>query len=42
MQDPSQIPPTLEPLFQIGEASVYLTPVMNREDLMSGLQQARG
>ncbi len=42
MQDPSQIPPTLEPFFQNAEASVYLTPVMTREDLESGLQQVRG
>jgi len=42
MQDPSQIPPTVEPLFQGGEASVYLTPVMTREDLQAGLQAAHG
>ena len=42
MQDPSQIPPTLEPFFQTGEASVHLTPVMNREDLLSGLEKAAG
>lgn len=42
MQEPSQIPPTLEPLFQMGEASVSLTPVMNAEDLQSGLEKARG
>ena len=36
MQDPSRIPPTLEPLFQAGEASVDLTPVMNFEDLQVG------
>ncbi len=42
MQDPSQIPPTLEPFFQTGEASVHLTPVMNREDLRSGLEKALG
>jgi hypothetical protein len=42
MQDPSQIPPTVEPLFQNGEASVHLTPVMNIEDLQSGLQEALG
>ena len=39
LQDPSFIPPTLEPLFQAGEASVDLTPVMNMEDLQSGLQK---
>ncbi len=42
MQDPSQIPPTAEPLFQAGEASISLTPVMNIEDLQSGLQKALG
>ena len=42
MQDPSQIPPTVELFFQAGEASVYLTPVMNSEDLMSALQGAQG
>jgi hypothetical protein len=42
MQDPSQIPPTVEPLFQGAEASVHLTPVMNRDDLQSGLQEALG
>ena len=42
MQDPSQIPPTLEPLFQGGEASVSLTPVMSREDLQSGVQEVYG
>jgi len=42
MQDPSQIPPTVEPLFQGAEASVSLTPVMTREDLQSGLQEALG
>ncbi len=42
MQDPSQIPPVTELLFQGAEASVHLTPVMNREDLQSGLQEALG
>ena len=42
MQDPSQIPPTVEPLFQGAEASVSLTPVMTREDLQSGLHEALG
>ena len=42
MQDPSQIPPAVEPLFQGAEASVSLTPVMNREDLQGGLQEALG
>ena len=42
MQDPSSIPPTAEPLFQAGEASIYLTPVMDINDLQSGLQKALG
>jgi hypothetical protein len=42
MQDPSQIPPTVEPLFQAGEATVSLTPVMTAEGLQAGLQEALG
>ena len=42
MEHPSQIPPTLEPLFQGAEATVQLTPVMTAEDLMRGVQEAHG
>ena len=39
MQDPSDMPPLLEPLFSTFEANVALTPVMNADDLMAGLQR---
>jgi hypothetical protein len=39
MQDPSDMPPLLEPFFSTFEASVDLTPVMNADDLMAGLQR---
>jgi len=42
LQESSQIPPILEPLFQQLGASVRLTPVMNAEDLQRGLAQLRG
>jgi hypothetical protein len=42
MEHPSQIPPTIEPLFQGAEATVSLTPVMNAEELRAGLQEAQG
>ncbi len=37
MQDPSEIPGLVEPLFKELEAEVQLTPVMNLEDLQKGL-----
>lgn len=40
MQDASQIPPLVEPLFLGMNASVTLTPVMNAEDLQKGLADA--
>jgi hypothetical protein len=39
MQDPSQLPPAVEPFFQNSEASVRVTPVTNGDDLQRGLQQ---
>lgn len=39
LQDPSQIPVVVEPLFQGANASVSLTPVMNAEELRAGLMQ---
>lgn len=35
-----QLPGTLEPLFQALGASVYVTPVMNGEDLQRGFKEA--
>lgn len=40
MEGSWQLPPTLEPLFQGLGASVYVTPVMNGEDLQRGLKEA--
>ena len=40
LKDVSQIPAILEPLFMGFNASVDVTPVMNADDLRSGLQQA--
>lgn len=40
MQDASQIPPLVEPLFNAMHAEVRLTPVMNPEDLRKGLGAA--
>jgi hypothetical protein len=34
-----QLPATVEPLFQGLGASVYVTPVMNQEDLQRGLKE---
>ncbi|HEX7486128.1 MAG TPA: hypothetical protein VF332_08250 [Vicinamibacterales bacterium] len=39
MQDVSQIPLLVEPLFMGLDASVTLTPVMNAEDLQKGLAE---
>ena len=38
LNDPSQIPSIAEPFFQTFGAEVEFKPVMNREDLMKGLQ----
>jgi hypothetical protein len=40
MQDASQIPAIVEPLFMGMQAAVTLTPVMNAEDLRKGLAEA--
>ena len=40
MKDVSQIPAIVEPFFMGVNASVDITPVMNADDLRSGLQQA--
>jgi hypothetical protein len=40
MQDASQIPGLVEPLFETMHAEVRLTPVMNAEDLRKGLGEA--
>jgi hypothetical protein len=42
MEDSSELPPTHEPLFLELEAETHTTPVMNRDDLQKGLQQAFG
>ena len=42
MQDPSDMPPLLEPFFSTFEANVELTPVMNADDLRAGLQRLAG
>jgi len=42
MQDPSDMPPLLEPFFMGLEANVELTPVMNADDLRAGLQRLAG
>ena len=40
MDDPAQIPAIAEPLFSAVNSKLTLTPVMNTDDLMKGLQQA--
>ena len=40
MQDVSQIPPIVEPLFMGMNASVTMLPVMNADDLQKGLVEA--
>ncbi len=40
MQDPSQLVPISEPLFQGLNASLEFSPAMNAEDLRAGLQAA--
>jgi len=41
MKDPAQIPPITEPLYQTAGADVRVTPVMNGDDLRTGLRQGR-
>ena len=40
MEDSSQLPAIVEPLFQNLDAAVLVTPVMNAEDLERGLKAA--
>ena len=42
MRDPSELPSITEPLFNEAGAEVYITPVMNQDDLQKGIQQAFG
>ena len=39
LQDPSELPSIAEPFFSKLKATVWMFPVMNREDLQKGLQQ---
>ena len=39
MQHPSQLPPLTEPLYQAAGADVHVAPVMDINDLRSGLQE---
>lgn len=41
LEDSSQIPPTLDPLFTELNAFVEVTPVMNLDDLQKGLTQLK-
>ncbi|MGN9755958.1 hypothetical protein [Streptomyces sp. SD31] len=41
MQDPSQMPPLTEPLFEKFGAEVDYSPVMNFEDVQKGLSQLK-
>ena len=40
MEGSWQLPPIVEPLFESLDASVFLTPVMNGEDLERGFKEA--
>ena len=42
MQESSALPSISEPLFGDAGAEVHVTPVMNRDDLQKGIQQAFG
>jgi len=42
MKDPSQLPPLTEPFFQTAGADVRVSPVMDANDLRSGLQEVQG
>jgi hypothetical protein len=39
MESPSQLPPLTEPFFQIAGADVRVSPVMDANDLRSGLDE---
>ena len=41
MQDSSELPPTAEPFFTQFNAKLTFTPVMNAEDLQTGLSHIR-
>lgn len=41
MPDPTHIPPVAEKFFSGLDAEVYLTPVMNAEDLKAGIQKTK-
>jgi hypothetical protein len=41
MQELSQIPVVVEPLFIVASAALDLVPVMNLEELKAGLQQVK-
>jgi hypothetical protein len=40
LADLSQIPVITEPLFQLGKAKITVSPCMNREDLLKGVEEA--
>ncbi len=40
MEGSWQLPPTVEPMFTNLDAAVYVTPVMNGDDLQRGLKEA--
>jgi hypothetical protein len=42
MQDPSELPSITDPIFIEGGAEIYVTPVMNQDDLQKGIHQAFG
>ncbi len=42
MEESSQLPSITERLFSEAGAEVYITPVMNQDDLQRGLQEAFG
>lgn len=42
MQNTSEMPPLLEPLFTTFDADIELTPVMNADELRAGLQRLAG
>jgi hypothetical protein len=42
LQDPSQIPPISEPLFNTMKANIQMFPVMDRADLEKGLGHIGG
>ncbi|UIX32181.1 DUF3303 family protein [Streptomyces sp. GQFP] len=41
MQDSSELPPTAEPFFTQFNAKLTFTPIMNAEDLQTGLSRIR-